>query len=292
MSTLRFHTQCIPCLLEKALKQIPKEADETEKLCFAKTVLHIMSDAPVNISAPEIVARITELQKTVFGIEDNFSEVKKYFNNLMMTKEKTIENKILSAEDSLYMALCFAMIGNYIDFGALNNVNEEYLDSILVSPESHKFDSAEYANFKKDLENAKNLVYITDNCGEIVMDKLFIKQLFKEFPSLSVDVIVRGAPVLNDATTKDAVQVGLTEIVPVTDNGTNIAGTCLDRISEKAKQIIDNADVIIAKGQGNFETLNHCGKNIYYLFLCKCNLFAERFGKEKCSGMLLNDIRL
>ncbi len=86
MSTLRFHTQCITCLLEKALKQIPKETDETEKLCFAKTVLHIMADTPVNISAPKIVAIITEHQKTAFDIENNYFETKKYFNNLMMTK--------------------------------------------------------------------------------------------------------------------------------------------------------------------------------------------------------------
>lgn len=292
MSIMYFHTQCIPCLLEKAINQIPKETDERQKLNFTKKVLSIIADAPNEMSAPEIVAQITNLHNQQFGITDNFLHIKQYFNALMLSKEALVQEKIKNADDSLYTALCYAMLGNYIDFGALNNVDENYLETILRTADNFKFETQEYEYLKEDLNKAHNIVYITDNCGEIVMDKLLIKKLLQLFPNLCINVIVRGAPVLNDATIEDALQIGLSEIAPITPNGTNIAGTCINKISTESRKLIDNADIIIAKGQGNFETLRFCGKNIYYLFLCKCNLFSERFGVEPCSPMMLNDLRI
>ncbi len=119
--------------------------------------------------------------------------------------------------------------------------------------------------FREELSDARSLVYLTDNCGEIVLDKIAVKMLQKLYPHLSITVIVRGEPVVNDATMEDAAMCGLTELVPVIGNGSRVGGTWLPDISEEARQLLDRADVIIAKGQGNFETLNGCGLNIYYL---------------------------
>lgn len=292
MQPIRFHSECIPCLIDKALNQIPQNASEEVKLNFSKNVLKIISNAPITVTAPEIVANITDLTNAAFGKTDNYSEVKQYFNALMLSKEKYIKSKIKDSDNPLYLALCYAMLGNYIDFGAMNNVDENYLNSILNTAAKLEFDSREFINLKTDLEFAKSLVYITDNCGEIVMDKLFIEQIKNNFPLLDITVIVRGAPVLNDATIEDAIAIGMTETNIVIPNGTNIAGTCLDKISFETKNLIENADVIIAKGQGNFETLSYSNKNIYYLFLCKCNHFANRFGVKRCTGMMLNDLRM
>ena len=292
MQPIRFHSDCIPCLIDKALNQIPENTSEDIKLSFAKTVLSVISEAPVTITAPEIVAKITDLVSETFGAKDNYNKIKKYFNSLMLSKVEYISSKIKISDNPLYLSLCYAMLGNYIDFGAMNNVDEDYLDSILNTADKLDFDSSEFNNLKSDLENSKNLVYITDNCGEIVMDKLFIEQIKKAYPLLDVTIIVRGAPVLNDATIEDAIAVGLTNMGLVIPNGTNIAGTCLNKISEKAKSAIENANVIIAKGQGNFETLSYSKENIYYLFLCKCKLFADRFGVKRCTGMMLNDFRM
>ena len=292
MQPIRFHSECIPCLIEKALNQIPENSPEAEKLSFSKTVLHIISDAPVTVTAPEIVAKITDLTTATFATKDNYSEIKQYFNSLMLSKEEYIKSKIKASDNPLYLALCYAMLGNYIDFGAMNSVDENYLNSILNTANELEFDSHEFINLKSDLQYAKSLVYITDNCGEIVMDKLFIEQIKKVYPLLDITVIVRGAPVINDATIEDALAVGLDKTAPVIPNGTNIAGTCLDKISEKALYAIENANVIISKGQGNFETLSYSNKNIYYLFLCKCNHFANRFGVKRHAGMMLNDLRM
>ena len=109
------------------------------------------------------------------------------------------------------------------------------------------------------------------------------------YPSLEVTAIVRGLPALNDATMDDARQIGLTDLVNVIGNGTDIAGTVFDKISKEAQTALQEADVIISKGLGNFETLNGCGLNVYYLFMCKCKMFAEKFQKNLFEGILIND---
>ncbi len=292
MKIIRFDTKCISCIYNKFTSNLPIEADEEQKLCYAKKILRIMADAPDTTSAPEIVAEITALKNKTFGFKDDYAEIKRYFNTLMLKKEAAIENNINLSKSPLLTAVCYAMLGNYIDFGAMDSVDEQRLEEMLKKVEEINPDRLEFENLKADLEKAKRLTYLTDNCGEILLDKLLIKTLKIAYPELIITVIVRGEAVLNDATIDDALQIGLTEIAPVIKNGTNVAGTCLDRISDDAKKAIDSADVIISKGQGNFETLHDCGLNVYYLFLCKCNLYSERFGVPKLSGMLLNDKRM
>ena len=140
-----------------------------------------------------------------------------------------------------------------------------------------------------DLSKANRLVFITDNCGEIVLDKVLIKTIQDQYPHVKITVMVRGGATLNDATMKDAEEVGMTGLVKVIHNGNDIAGTCLSKLSDDALMCLNEADVILSKGQANFETLRGCGRNIYYIFLCKCDMFAGRFGVEKYTGMFLND---
>ena len=166
------------------------------------------------------------------------------------------------------------------------------MDTLLETAEDMPLDEAEYDNLCKELKFAEEMVLCTDNCGEIVADKLLVKQIKKLFPNVKITVIVRGSAVLNDATTEDAEQIGLCDVVKVIGNGTNIAGTVIDRLGTEAKAAFDSADVIIAKGQGNFETLHDCGFNVYYMFLCKCNLFSEMFKKPRLTPMFLNDKRM
>ena len=116
-----------------------------------------------------------------------------------------------------------------------------------------------------------------------------MEQIRKINPAAKFTAIVRGGDVLNDATAEDAYQVGLTDIVEVVGNGSDIAGTCLDELSCEAFCAIDEADVILAKGQANFETLRKCGRNIYYIFMCKCEMFAKEFQVPRFTGMLVND---
>ncbi|MBP3599998.1 MAG: DUF89 family protein [Clostridia bacterium] len=292
MEIKRLNSECVSCLVNKYLKKIPENTEESQKLKYMQRVLNIVAEAKVWQSAPEIVPKITAAQKEIFGFSEDFTEIKKYFNSLMLGLEPQLENNILNSKEPLKLAFLYAMLGNYIDFGAMLSVDENKLKELLKNAEELTVDDNEFGLLKDDLKKSKKLIYITDNCGEVVLDKLFIKAILKEYPNISVEAIVRGEDVLNDATLTDAKQVFLDKLVTVTGNGTNIAGTCLSKLPEDIKTKIDNADIIISKGQANFETLRYCGKNIYYIFMCKCQMFADRFGVPKLSGMLLNDLRM
>lgn len=292
MSLVRLNSKCIECLLKKHLNNYPKTADESARLDYTQKLLNILANAEKEKSAPEILYLINGLQKDLFGLTDDFSKEKKYFNSLMLSLEEEIEKDINRCENPLKTALNFALLGNYIDFGALDSVDEDKLRASLKNAKNLKYKDEEFENLQKELKSAKSIVYLTDNCGEILLDKLFIKTIKSQNPNINVTVIVRGAPVLNDSTIEDAKQVGMDKIANVKDNGSAIAGTCLSNISNEAFEYINNADLIIAKGQANFETLRYSEKNIYYIFMCKCQMFAERFGVERMSGMLLNDLRM
>lgn len=291
MNKAKLSPQCIRCILKKYLNCDLEDLLPDEKIKYMQGVLKIIGNADVTLSAPEIVEQITEFKNNFAKITD-YSEIKIHFNNLLLSKEKEIEDKICAMPNPLKAAVKYAMTGNFIDFGAMDNVDETHLKQMLDKFDEIVIDESEFEQFESEALTAKNIVYLIDNCGEIVLDKLLIKQILKLNEKVNIDVIVRGKPVLNDCTIDDARQVALDKIVNVIGNGTGISGTVLRKISTQALDVINNADMVISKGQGNFETLYGCSKNIYYLFLCKCKMFAQRFNVEEFTGMFINDLRL
>lgn len=289
MEIKRLHHECLSCMTKIHLDKYPKDVTEDEKVEYMQRVLKVLAEAPDRYGAPVIVRTINEIQDEMFGMKQDYAEIKKHYNQVMLNHEEQVNGKLAVSDDPVKTGIQYAMIGNYIDFGARINVNEEQLTELLNDSVRFVIDEKQYGELTEDLSNAKKLVYLTDNCGEIVMDKLLIREIKKKYPDLKVTVLVRGEEVINDATMEDAIQVGMNEIAEVIPNGSDIAGTWLEEISEEAKAVIDKADVIISKGQGNFETLRKCGKNIYYIFLCKCDLFANTFQVPKLTGMLINE---
>lgn len=289
MSIVRLNPTCIECLLKKHLHGYPPQTPMEEQVEYMQRVLRTVAAAPLTDSAPVLVHAFERIQKKMFGTVKDYSQVKHHFNEVMMGYEGKIRSRLQSSDDPLKSAIQYAMTGNYIDFGAMQNVNEEKLQELIDGSCDHQVDMDTYNSLKKDLLQASNIVYLTDNCGEIVLDRLLIEIIMKLNPQAKVTVVVRGAPVLNDATMEDARQVGLTEVVDVVDNGSGIAGTCLEDVSAETLHRLEQADVILAKGQANFETLRGCDKNIYYIFMCKCKMFAERFEVPLLHGVLVND---
>jgi uncharacterized protein with ATP-grasp and redox domains len=263
--------------------------DEQAKARYMKDVLKVIHDAGEAMTAPVIIAEISELHKRYFGSSYAFEEIKAHYNRMLLQREKHIAQQIAAAQDPLLCAVKYARAGNYIDFGALGSINDEKLEKLLASAREEEIDAGEYESFREDLKKGTRLAYLTDNCGEIVLDKLLIQVIREQFPRLDITAIVRGMPVLNDATMEDAQVVGLSKIVKVIPNGTEIAGTYLNGIKKEALDAITRADLIISKGQGNFETLHGCGLNIYYMFLCKCDWFVRRFRLERYEGVFINE---
>lgn len=167
---------------------------------------------------------ITELYKDIFGKSFDYAGEKSYYNRLMRKKEQKIREKMHNAEDPLLKALQFSLAANYIDFSAVKNVEEEYLEKLLNEVEQNCVVQDAYEQMKRDLGSRQNLLFLTDNAGEGVMDKLFLEVIRENYPQLHVKVLVKGIPVSNDMTMEDAVEIGMQEVAEVYDNGNGIAG--------------------------------------------------------------------
>jgi uncharacterized protein with ATP-grasp and redox domains len=282
--------KCIDCTMKKAdsvINQFEKDKDRRMKL--REKVFEIISKSPESDTSPYLNARVMRMLNRELYLGDIYYETKKEYNKLLLSMEGEILNNIHNSQDKLLAALKYAMAGNFIDFAVMEKVDIDELKDLIKKATEQVIDSKEYENFRKDIGNAEKIVYIADNAGEIVFDKIFIKVIKEIYPDINIAVIVRGKPIHNDATIIDAEEVGLSDIIEVIENGTDIPGTQLDEINAKAKGAIENSDLIIAKGQGNFETMVGCGKNIYYLFLCKCDLFIKKFNIERFKGIFVNE---
>lgn len=291
---------CVSCLVKKQMDRYPADATREQVLTYLRRLGNLMANLPDRSSGPALMEAITALRYELFGdaarrMDGDFDAIKRHFNAYMMdfAAEVDLPARIHAADDPLRVALGISMTGNFIDFGAMDSIDKNHLSELMArAAEQVSVDSEVYGRLTKDLASACRLVFLTDNCGEIVLDRLLIELLRERYPDLSITVLVRGANVLNDATMEDARQVGLDVVAGLTvmGNGDGLAGTSLGRISPAARATIDKADVIIAKGQGNYETLRGCGLNVYYAFLCKCRMFADRFDVPLYTGMLTHEM--
>lgn len=294
---MRLNPYCMCCAVNKQEQKIRNFTDMEKKTEYMKKVMGVLAAAGPDDCAPSISIELKKLYSKYWGSqealseEDSFSQIKHEFNQLILSIEHRLEKNIRRAPDPLETALLYARIGNYIDFAALSHVDKNKVLSMIEAENKDPLDHTEYRNFRKELDTASSLVYLTDNCGEIVLDKLVIKILKEQYPGLDITVIVRGYPVVNDATMVDARETGLTSIVRVIGNGSDVGGTWYPGISQETKDLLESADLILAKGQGNFETLHECGLNIYYLFLCKCQWFQMLFDAKPLQGMFVNERR-
>lgn len=292
---MKFHAECAACLVEANLRKAAPIQDQALRAEYMRKICEIIAGADMENEAPPLVdARIIRLRRDLLGIEDDFTAIKHSFNQLLLGLYDRLRERIDGAEDPLYAALQLSMAGNYIDFGVLRDVDPDELLRLLDDAAEKHVDHDEYEQLRNDLARpGGELVFIHDNCGEIVLDRLLIETIKRLYPRQEIVSMVRGTPVLNDATLEDAVEAGLPEVAELMENGLEyVAGTDLKRLPEAVRERISNAKLVIAKGQGNFETLTGCGLNVYYLFLSKCAGYTQWYGFERFSGVLANDRRM
>ena len=288
---MRLDSQCIQCLLKRHCETAAKYGNDEQVTAFTRDLMRMICDGPVEMSAPYYTPEIAKLFTDHFGLaQDRFAREKEESNRFALERFDKITGMVRGSDDPLYAGLQAAILGNYIDFSALQGeVSFEKLDEMLELLHTIQVDRDTFEALRADLETGKELLYLTDNAGEIVFDRVFLEVIRDTFPNLSITVCVRGGPAQNDATVEDAKAVGMP--FPVIDNGTCISGTVLEKASDALKAAISAADVVIAKGQANVETLLDTGHgyNIYYAFLVKCKRFIDRFGKEKLTPMLVRE---
>ena len=245
------------------------------------------------LSSPEVGSAVSAVYRECFGPERDYTEIKRGFNAMMLALEPALRADVDAAPDPLERAVQYAMVGNYIDFSALGDVNEGELRRKLDAVGGMHVDASALEALRREAASARRLALFTDNCGEIVTDKVLLRALRGLNPALDIAVIVRGEPVTNDATLEDADQVGMGEVANrVIGNGCDLQGNVIARISEEARAEAEAADVLISKGQANYEGLSGCGLNIYYIFMCKCQMFMDRFGVAQFSGVLTKELKM
>ena len=283
---IKFDAECLMCQMRRQV-EIARGYGEEQAMAFAKDLMTMYQEAPEDVSSPWFTHKIDVLLHKHYDLpEDRFAEEKEMSNRFVIERLDAVRDRVAKAADPLFAGLQMAILGNYIDFSALQGeVSFEKLDAMLdryqeMDPGRETFD-----RLCGELENAKTLLYLTDNAGEIGFDRVFAEEIRKRFPQLQITFCVRGGPALNDALREDAAAVGVP--FPVIDNGNQVAGTHMDLLGEEARKAMDSADVIIAKGQANAETLLGCGYNVYFAFLIKCPRFQRVFGKPKLTPMLV-----
>lgn len=287
--SIAFNADCILCHLRRNIATARSLGTEEQVIAFTKDLMRLYQNVPADQSFTILNPEVSDLLKQHYGVdEDRFRQEKIDSNRFVLSRLDQIRERIAKAEDTLYAGLQFAILGNYIDFGALQGeVSFDQLDELLDGAEKMELNMETYARLCADMERGKNLLYLTDNAGEIGFDRLFAEEIHKKYPQLRITFCVRGAPAINDATREDAAFMGIP--FPVIDNGSRIPGTQIDKLGQEAKEALDGADVIIAKGMANTETMHGCGYNVYYAFLIKCTRFEAVFGKPKFTPMLVSE---
>lgn len=279
---MRVNDICAECLYDKQMHL----SDDRR---YLEEVRRIIEERREEDTAPYLVYLFDKEYVCLFGKTAPYAAIKKNFNDLVLSMESLLRDKIESSDDPLGQALLYARIGNYIDFGAMNHVDEETFLGLFDNPGFSEHDRLVLDSFLLQCAAARRFLLIADNCGEIVLDRLFLEQLKKRFPDLELTVLVRGGEVLNDAVIEDAVYAGIPQIARLISSGNTVAGTVYEMLSDEAKEALDHADVILAKGQGNYESLCMQGRHVFYSFLCKCDLFTGRFGVPRLTGMLVEE---
>ena len=282
-------SRCLMCNLQRNMEKAKALGDDQKAVAFGKQLMRMYADAPEGVSSPWFTAGTADLFREFYGLEDDqYREEKEQANRFVLERLDQIRQMIRQAPDPVYAGLQFAILGNYLDFSALQGkVSFEALEEMLRKALDIQLDPKAFGSLKEDLARGKKLLYLTDNAGEIGMDRLFAEEIRRAYPHLEIVFCVRGGIALNDATREDARAVGIP--FPVIDNGNRIPGTQIDMLGEEAKKALEEADVILAKGMANCETMLGCGHNVYYAFLVKCERFADIFKQPLMTPMLVKE---
>lgn len=290
---MRFYPECYQCTLNQLLK-ISKLTGlgERDQIIVVKKMLKILCNASDNITPPEMAGIAYDIIKKIYNngnnsVFDPYSKIKEESNRIALSYYDSVKSKVKKSGDILNEALKISAAGNIIDFGIFENHKFDFkkeLKKYMDSP----FTASDMVHFKKLISKAETLLFIGDNAGEIVFDRILIEILKQEYPGIKITYTVRETPVLNDITFNDVRETGLDKVCDVISSGSKIPGTKWDKCSDRFKYLFNTSDVIISKGQGNYETL--CGvKNgkLFFLFLVKCDIIARHVGYDKESQLFI-----
>jgi len=273
---MKTYLDCYPCIIRQALDTIRLSTDDEalQKTTMNKAMA-ILSGSSLNLSPPQISYYIYKELKRITGCDDPYNEIKKKYNRIALEMSRKLRKTIKYSKDPLMMAARIAIAGNIIDFGANSKFD---LDAALKDSLENDFAINDYHAFLNSLCDSHSILYLGDNAGEIVFDKLLIETMNSKHKH-EIIYVVKGEPVINDATLEDAMETGMADVATVITNGSGAPGTILNECSPEFLEAYKSAQMIIAKGQGNYETLSETkNEKIFFLLKVKCQLIARHIG--------------
>ncbi|WP_346856142.1 ARMT1-like domain-containing protein [uncultured Draconibacterium sp.] len=269
--------ECLICQVKALPKRMDKFeiAEEKRNVLVSQMVKNIANIDLNNSYSPEITRNLLAGLKLHSAIDDPYEQEKQQSDKELLARYDEFKQRLENSADRFDTALRLAIAGNIIDFGPTHKFDvEETIDRVLTSD----FAVDDSAELKAEIEKAKTILYLGDNCGEIVLDKLFLETI--NHPN--VIFAVRDKPILNDATIKEAIEVGIPEVAKLISNGDDAPSTLLHRVSKEFLDIYKSADLIIAKGMGNFEGLMYeTDPRLFNLLMIKCQVIGDMLGANK-----------
>ncbi len=272
---------CFPCFLRQVVISLRQVSVDREKEAhIIKAVLDDIKHTDINLTPAHTTTFIHRKVRQLLS-QDPFKEIKRLYNDKAIAIYPQLKRMVDDSSDPLWTSVRLAIAGNIIDFGIYTKVN---IDSEIERALNERMPIDEYNTFRERLSQAKKVLYLLDNAGEIVFDRVLIETI----KSMGKDVVavVKGGPVINDVTMEDAVTVGLDKVCTIIDNGSDAIGTIIDWCSESFRTLFSKSSFVISKGQGNFETLLNTKKEIFFLFQAKCDVVADYLNVEKGSMLL------
>jgi damage-control phosphatase, subfamily I len=266
--------ECIPCFLNQVLVTARKMALSEERTeAVLREMLSFLHDQDWQLPPPVMARETQRLLRVLMESDDPYLEQKIGDTRRALALLPKLYAAIENSSSPFRTAVQFSLAGNAIDFGAANgwdaSVGKTYDDAL-----KRRINVREVSRLEVALLKARNVLFLTDNCGEIVFDRPLLDQMGAE----KVTLAVRGKPVINDATLDDAERSGLTERFRVVSNGSDVPGTWLEDCSEEFQGLFESADLVLAKGQGNYESLSAVRRRVWFLFMVKCSFVAKQIG--------------
>ena len=280
---MRTYLDCIPCLCRQALDAARFATDdESIHARVLRRALAAAGEMDMRLSPPAMAQQMHHVIAELTGARDPYAAIKSQCNRRALELYPELSRRIAAADDQLAAGVRMAIAGNIIDFGAASYVDEGTVTRTIEEAWNAPLLGSSVDELRDALAGARDVLYLGDNAGEIVFDRLLIEQL----PAARMTYVVKVGPIINDVTRVDAESVGLTDIVEVIDNGSDAPGTILDTCSEAFRRRFAAADLIISKGQGNYEGLSDSAGDIFFLLKVKCQVIARHLGCELGSLVL------
>ena len=277
---MRTHLECIPCFIKQSLEAARMVTDNEEiQTEVLREVMKHLQNISLTKSPPELSREVHKIIRGITKSKDPYKKVKDESNEMVKKEYSYLKKLVIESDDPLLMAIKLSIVGNVIDFGTTNRFN---VDDMIDNAVKQEFDTISYPQFKCVLEQSETILFLADNTGEIFFDKLLLEELVKR--QKKITYAVKANPIINDALIEDAEFAGIDKLATIIecDIGQELSspGMILSYASNNFLKIFKSSDMVLSKGQGNYEGLSDVNRDVFFMLVVKCPLVAKDINSD------------